>query len=86
MFTLQEPNEYVFVYPLISSTHHMITYAIHMYTHTHTRTSTIVVYAHTRQYSDYHTTIVYNELKNEWNYTSVLLVCLHSMHSDIYFF
>ena len=26
------------------------------------------------------------QLKNEWSYTSVLLVCLHSMHSDIYLF
>ena len=37
----------VFVYPSISSTHHMTTYAVH--THTYTRTSIILIFAHTTQ-------------------------------------
>jgi len=37
----------VFVYPSISCTHHMTTYAEH--THTHTRTNIIVIYAHATQ-------------------------------------
>lgn len=37
----------VFVYPSISSTHHMTTYAVH--THTYTRTSVILIFAHTTQ-------------------------------------
>lgn len=37
----------VFVYPSIFSTHHMTTYAVH--THTYTRTSIILIFAHTTQ-------------------------------------
>lgn len=34
MFTLQESNKYIFLYPSIPYTHRMITYAIHICTHT----------------------------------------------------
>jgi len=37
----------VFVYPSISSTHHMTTHAVH--THTYTRTSIILIFVHTTQ-------------------------------------
>lgn len=37
----------VFIYPSISSTHHMTTYAVH--THKCTRTSMILIFAHTTQ-------------------------------------
>ena len=48
------------IYISFNSFHSSHDYLRNTRVHTHTRTSIIVVYAHTRQYSDYHMTIIYH--------------------------